>query len=157
MPKREEIGTEFPSREWVYRGPVDGKGGVDLADFGQIELDGSLTSRAYLLKNVRKMMTGPLGVGAIYEVRASDDQAYLGTLKFLRLWPDEVERAGWQAVARAREVEKIANRELKTATTKYQLLELLEGVRKAYQSTNYYGKLSLEVIVLHALRTPVDE
>ncbi len=100
-----------------------------------------------------------VSVGLIYSIEiepkadASDWYSYYPTsLRYDKYWPNEEERAVWQAQARAFEIEQAAVRERKKAEGTNAMLERLEPLRKKYARTNPTGKLAIEVLVLSYLR-----
>ena len=102
-------------------------------------------------------------VGLIYSIEVEPladgsewTSCYPTSLRYDRYWPNEEERAVWQAQARAFEIEQAAIRERKKAEGANAMLERLEPLRRRYARTNAPGRLAMEVLLLSYLRRPLE-
>jgi hypothetical protein len=119
--------------------------------FAEITPEGSLGGeRVYERKNLKH-----LGAGSVYDVETDPGPSggiYPATMRWLRLWKDEVQVARWQALADAFDIRELAIKQERKQTRRKLPVELLAPLRECYWSTNALGRLAIEVRVLAYLR-----
>jgi hypothetical protein len=119
--------------------------------FLEVNPEGSLGSELiYGPKNLKHAR-----VGSVYDIEidpANPRSIYPNTLRWLRLWEDQVQASVWQTLADAFDTRDLAIHQERKETGGKLPLELLAPLREEYWSTNAVGRLAIEVRVLAYLR-----